>query len=167
MPHLLVDQLAFAHTELVRSLAGVTPEEAVQRIMPMNSLGRMVGHLANHEQQVFLVGQGLAPVAPDLNALVGSGKPASTPPLAEMWGAWEAITATTMPLLTRMTDEDLLAVPSAGRPPGDAYGTHLLRVINHYWFHIGEGQAMRQLLGHTNLPKFIGNIGQEAPFRID
>lgn len=167
MPHPLVDQLVFAHTELVRSLDGVTPEEAVQRIMPMNSLSWIVGHLADQEQRYFLIGQGLEPVAPKLNALVGFGKPASTPPLADMWAAWEAVTSATAPVLGGMTDEHLLALPPAGGPPGESNGTLLLRVITHYWFHIGEGQAIRQMLGHTSLPTFVGAIGKQAPFRID
>ena len=167
MPHLLVDQLRFAHSELVRSLDGITPEEAVQRLMPMNSLSWIVGHLADQEQRYFLIGQGLEPAVPGLNDLVGFGKPASTPPLADMWAAWDAVTSATAPLLVAMTDDDLLALPPAGGPPGESNGTLLLRVITHYWFHIGEGQAIRQLLGHTNLPTFVGAIGQEAPFRVD
>jgi hypothetical protein len=167
MPHLLVDQLAFARTELVRSLAGVTAEEAVQRFVPMNCLSWIVGHLANQEQQVFLVRQGLAPVAPELDALVGFGKPASTPPLTEMWAAWKTVTAATAPVLAAMTDHDLLSEPLPGRTPGESNGTLLLRVTAHYWFHIGEGQAIRQLLGHTDLPTFVGGMGKESQFRID
>jgi hypothetical protein len=167
MPHLIVDQLAFARTELVRSLAGVTPEEAVHRFLPMNSLSWIVGHLANHEQRLLLVGGGLAPVVPGLNDLVGSGQPASTPPLADMWAAWEAITVATEPVLESMTVEQLTATPSTGGPPGDSTGTNLQRLIYHYWFHIGEGQAIRQLLGHTDLPSFIGAIGRAAPFRVE
>jgi hypothetical protein len=41
----------------------------------------------------------------------------------------------------------------------------LLRVTGHYWFHTGESQAIRQLLGHPNLPDFVGDIGREAPYR--
>ena len=166
MSHLLVDQLAFARTELVRSLAGVTPEEASQRFLPMNSLGWIVGHLANQEQQVFLVRQGLPPVSPELDALVGFGKPASTPPLAEMWAAWEMVTAATAAVLAPMSNTNLLAVPPGGRQPGESIGTLLLRTTAHYWFHIGEGQAIRQLLGHTDLPSFVGAIGRDAPFRV-
>jgi len=167
MSHLLVDQLTFARAELVRSLVGVTPEEAVQRIMPMNSLSWIVGHLAFQEQQVFLVRQGMAPVAPELEALVGFGKPASTPPLAAMWGAWDAVTAATAAVLAPMSEDDLLAVPPGGRQPGESIGTLLLRTTAHYWFHIGEGQAIRQLLGHTDLPSFVGAIGRDAPFRVE
>lgn len=166
MPHLLVDQLAFAHTELVRSLAGGTAEDATQRVIPMNSLGWIVGHLADQEQRYFLLGQGLPAVAPELNPLVGHGKPASTPPLDDMWEAWRNVTSATAPVLAAMTDADLLAMPSAGGPPGESNGTLLLRVITHYWFHIGEGQAIRQLLGHASLPQFVGSLGAEAPFRL-
>jgi hypothetical protein len=28
-----------------------------------------------------------------------------------------------------------------------------------------EGLAVRQMLGHTNLPEFVGNIDDEAPYR--
>jgi hypothetical protein len=41
----------------------------------------------------------------------------------------------------------------------------LQRVIYHYWYHNGENQAIRQNLGHTNLPQFIGDIHSEAPYR--
>jgi hypothetical protein len=50
MPHLLVDQLRFARRELVRCLDGVTDEEARRRILPMNCISWMIGHLANQEQ---------------------------------------------------------------------------------------------------------------------
>ena len=39
------------------------------------------------------------------------------------------------------------------------------RVIYHYWYHTGENLAIRQLLGHTDLPEFVGNIDDEAPYR--
>jgi hypothetical protein len=38
-------------------------------------------------------------------------------------------------------------------------------MIGHYWFHTGESQAVRQLLGHLNLSDFVGDIGREAPYR--
>jgi hypothetical protein len=37
-------------------------------------------------------------------------------------------------------------------------GTMLLRNIYHYWFHTGEAHAVRQMLGHTNLPDFVGDL---------
>src|SRR5215831_20110105 len=44
-------------------------------------------------------------------------------------------------------------------------GTLLQRVIYHYWYHTGENAAIRQLLGHTDLPEFVGNIDDEAPYQ--
>jgi hypothetical protein len=37
-------------------------------------------------------------------------------------------------------------------------------MIYHYWYHIGESQAVRQMLGHTGLPEFVGNIQVLAPY---
>jgi len=44
-------------------------------------------------------------------------------------------------------------------------GSLMQRVLYHYWYHTGENMAIRQLLGHTNLPEFVGNIDDEAPYR--
>jgi hypothetical protein len=167
VPHPVIDQLAFARTELVRSLKGVTAAEATQRLGQMNCLSWIVGHLADQEQRYFLQRQGIDLVVPGINDLCGYGKPASTPPLDEMWAAWNAITTATASVLEAMSDDNLLAPPSHGDPPpGDSNGTLILRVSAHYWFHIGEGQAIRQMLGHTGLPDFVGDIGQQAPFRL-
>jgi len=166
MTHPLVDQLRFARSEFVRSLVGVEDEEARRRLGPMNCLSWMVGHLADQEQRYWLERQGRPPVVPGLNALVGYGKPASTPPLAEMWTAWRTVTAAVDPYLDTLTVADLQRLPSAA--PADvteSVGTMLLRVTGHYWFHTGESQAIRQLLGHANLPDFVGDIGREAPYR--
>jgi hypothetical protein len=34
----------------------------------------------------------------------------------------------------------------------------------HYWDHLGEAMAVRQLLGHPDLPTFVGDI-DKAPYR--
>ncbi len=46
-------------------------------------------------------------------------------------------------------------------------GSLLLRVIYHYWYHTGENLAIRQALGHTDLPEFVGDIDSEAPYRAE
>jgi hypothetical protein len=38
-------------------------------------------------------------------------------------------------------------------------------VVYHYWFHIGEILAVRQLLGHPGLPEFVGDLHVDAPYR--
>jgi hypothetical protein len=166
MAHPLVDQLRFARSEFARSLAGVSDEDARRRMGPMNSLSWMVGHLADQEQRYWLERQGRAPVAPGLNTLVGYGQPASTPPLDDMWDAWHTIVAAVDPYLDTLTVADLQQFPPIQLPDApESVGTMMLRMTGHYWFHTGESQAVRQLLGHRDLPDFVGDIGREAPYR--
>ena len=49
MPHPLVTQLRFARSEFVRCLAGVSAEDAMRRLGPMNCISWMIGHLASQE----------------------------------------------------------------------------------------------------------------------
>jgi hypothetical protein len=37
-----------------------------------------------------------------------------------------------------------------------------MRNIYHYWFHTGEAHAVRQMLGHTDLPQFVGGMESAA-----
>jgi hypothetical protein len=164
--HLIVDLLRFARSELVRSLDGVTDEEGVRRFGSMNSISWMVGHLADQEQRYWLERRGEHLVVPGLNDLVGYGKPASTPLLSEMWEAWRGVTAGTDSYLDSLSIPDLLEFPTwRGKTIDESVGTLILRVNDHYWFHIGEAQAVRQMLGHTGLPDFVGDIGEKAPYR--
>ena len=159
--HPLVDQLRFTRSEFVRCLKGVSPEDAVRRIIPMNCISWIIGHLVNQEQTYrVLFAQGHTPV-PGLGDLVGSGKPASTPPLNEMWTAWNAViqaadvyldTLTAGTLETHFVDKE--------RPRRESVGTMLLRNIYHYWYHTGEAHAIRDMLGHVALPQFVGDMTQ-------
>jgi len=47
MTHPLVTQLRFARSEFVRCLETVPPEDALRRLLPMNCLSWIVGHLAS------------------------------------------------------------------------------------------------------------------------
>ena len=38
-------------------------------------------------------------------------------------------------------------------------------LIYHYWYHIGENMAIRQQLGHSRLPQFVGAIDSKAPYQ--
>jgi hypothetical protein len=78
-PHPLVTQLRFARSEFVRGLEGVSEADGIRRLQPMNSIGWMVGHLANQEHRYWVVWALGKDVAPGLNERVGYGKPASTP----------------------------------------------------------------------------------------
>jgi len=166
MPHPLVLQLRFARSEFQRGLEGVTEEEARRRFLPMNCIAWNVGHLAWQEQRYWLgFGQGKIPW-PQIQATFAFGAPACTPELGEMWEAWRLITETADPWLDSLTMAQLQEpVLINGQDVGVTFGSLLLRTTYHYWYHTGENQAIRQLLGHTDLPVFVGNIDDEAPYR--
>ena len=159
MIHPLVSQLRFARSEFQRCLEGLSDEDARQRLGPMNSISWMIGHLANQEHfyWVFLAqGQN---VADGLYKLVGTGRPATTPPLADMWEVWQRVTTTGDPYLDTLTTDQLSThFEFRGQSQSESIGTMLLRNIYHYWFHTGEAHAVRQQLGHGDLPQFVGNM---------
>jgi uncharacterized damage-inducible protein DinB len=164
-PHLLVAQLRFCRSEFVRSLEGVSEEDATRRLMPMNCISWMVGHLANQEHRYWVIFAQQKNVAPGLYDLVGYGKPASSPPLGEMWAAWRKVTAAADGYLDTLTPEILQGyLLRDGKPVDESVGTLLMRNIYHYWYHTGEAAAIRQMLGHTKLPEFVGDISV-APYR--
>ncbi len=166
MAHPLVDQLRFTRSEWRRALRGVPEADGLRRLEPMNSIGWIVGHLAWHEQRYFLSrAQDITPV-PSLNDVVASGGPATTPSLRAMQAAWRRVTADADPWLDRLTTADLLA-PMAGAGPRRTTGDGIRRVTYHYWFHIGEILAIRQLLGHPHRPEYVGDIERLAPYRAE
>jgi hypothetical protein len=157
--HPLVLQLRFTRGELVRCLEGMSEADARRRMQPMNCISWMVGHLADQEHQYWaVVAQGQT-LVPGLNDLVGWGKPASTPPLEEMWAAWHTVTQAADRYLDTLTPAVMAThLQRQGQPLPENVGTMLLRNIHHYWFHIGEAYAVRQLLGHADLPDFVGDM---------
>jgi uncharacterized damage-inducible protein DinB len=132
----------------------------------MSCLSQNIGHLAWQEQRYFLhFAQGQMPF-PEINESFAYGAPASTPALKDVLEAWKAITTAVDPWLDTLTSAKLEeAVVSKGKPTGRIYGNLLQRVIYHYWYHIGENMAIRQQLGHTRLPQFVGPIETRAPYR--
>lgn len=163
MAHPLVEQLRFARREWVRGLAGLNDEDARRRFLPMNCISWNIGHLAWQEQRYWLsFGQGQMPL-PHINELFAYGAPACTPPLAEMWSAWRTITQMADPWLDALTTEKLQEHASGEIDTG--FGSLMLRMTYHYWYHTGENMAIRQMLGHTNLAEFVGDIDEEAPYR--
>ena len=142
--HPLVTQLRFTRSEFIRCLKDVSSEDGVRRIMPMNCISWIIGHLANQEQAYWVLLAQERMVVPGLNDLVGSGKPASTPPLNEMWAAWSNITLAVDPYLDTLTTTTLQTY--------------------HYWYHTGEAHAIRDMLGQRELPQFVGDMS-EALYR--
>jgi hypothetical protein len=98
-------------------------------------------------------------LVPDLYEKVGFGRPASTPPLDEMWAVWNTITRAADRFLDGVAGDDLrVLLEYSGQPLREDIGTLLLRNTWHYWYHIGEAHAIRQMLGHRDLPQFVGNM---------
>lgn len=161
MTHPLVTQLRFARSELVRCLEGVSPEDALRRIDPMNCLSWIVGHLASQEHFLWVLKAQGENIAPNLYELVGFGQPPSTPPWDEMWSLWDTITSAADEYLDTVTPEMLrFHLMWQDEHTSEDVGTSLLRNIYHYWFHLGEAHAIRQMLGHSDLPQFVGDMSE-------
>lgn len=162
MTHPLISQLYFTRSEWVRGFAGVSAEEGLQRFEPMNSLGWMVGHLAWQEQSYWLEWAQSKILVPDL-ANYGNGQPLSTPPLDEMWSAWELVTTEANAFLETLTPAMMETFfERYDKRRRESVGTMLYRMIYHYWYHLGESQAVRQLMGHENVGGFVGNMKNAA-----
>ncbi|MCL4302051.1 MAG: DinB family protein [Anaerolineae bacterium] len=165
MAHPLVLQLRFTRSEFKRALAGLSDAEARRRFPPLNCISWNIGHLAWQEQRYWLTRLQGQILLPHLNELTGYGQPASTPPLAEMWAAWQTIIAAADPFLDTLTTAKLQEPIFLDNQQTDyTAGSLLQRVIYHYWYHTGENMAIRQMLGHTGLPEFVGDIDTEAPY---
>jgi hypothetical protein len=168
MAHAVVEQLRFTRGEWLRGLAGVTEEEASKHCGQMNSIGWIVGHLTWQEQRYLLDRPQDITLLPDIAARFAFGAPMSTPSLAQMRRAWGKVTRATDPFLDSLTTKDLLRdLPLNGRSVGQSQGSAIRRLTYHYWFHIGEIQAIRQILGHKRLPVYVGNIEGKAPYRAE
>jgi hypothetical protein len=156
VPHPLVVQLRFTRREWLRGLKTVTGGDAARRISRINPIAWMIGHLAWQEQLYWLErAQGLAPV-PEVKRF-GYGKPLSVPSLDEAWTWWQAVTTAADPYLDSLTGAALTKAWKRERS-GETPGTKLLRTTYHYWFHLGESQAVRQMLGAAKLPDFVGSF---------
>jgi hypothetical protein len=165
MPHPMIEQLRFTRSEFLRGLEGLTAEDASRRLAPMNCISWNVGHLAWQEQICFLYGGQKKILFPKVAKAYAYGAPACTPPLDEVLSAWRTITAAVDPWLDALAPEDLLKTIDRGKNFGSyTLGSLLLRVIYHYWYHTGENLAIRQSLGHSNLPQFVGDIDHLAPY---
>jgi hypothetical protein len=162
--HPLVEQLRFTRSEFRRGLRGTPEADGARRLEPMNSIGWIVAHMAWHEQRYWLTRALDSTPHPELNTIAANGGPATTPSLKAMLTAWSDVTAAADAWLDRLGAEDL-GGPLPGSGPHRTIGSALQRVTYHYWFHIGEILAIRQVLQHRRLPEFVGNIDDEAPYR--
>ena len=165
-PHPIVEQLRFTRSEWLRGLRGVTEEDGARHFGPMNSIGWIVGHLTWQEQRYLLHRPQGIMLREDIQTEFFSGAPMTTPSLKEMLAAWRRITKATDPFLDQLTTEKLLVdLPFNGKRSGQSQGSAIRRMTYHYWFHIGEIQAIRQQIDNARLPQYVGNIEGKAPYR--
>ncbi len=166
MPHPLVEQLLFTRSEWLRGLEGISEEDGARHLGPMNCIGWTVGHLAWQEQRYFLQRAQGKILFPDLNATYAYGAPMSTPALPGTMRIWQEVILSSAPYLDGLTtdslQQDLLL---EGKPVGQSVGSAMRRMTYHYWYHVGEIQAVRQMLGHRELPEYVGDIETLAPYR--
>lgn len=164
MIHPLVDQLRFTRHEFQRALRNLNPEDSLIRPLPMNCISWNVGHLAWQEQKYFLwYGMGQMPY-PKIDRDFAYGCPASTPALDYVFSAWQDIITISDSWLDQLTNETLQKTIVHNERQTN-FGNLIWRTLYHYWYHIGENLAIRQQLGHTNLPEFVGNLDGRAPYR--
>ncbi|HKY83393.1 MAG TPA: DinB family protein [Anaerolineales bacterium] len=166
MAHPLVEQLRFTRSEWLRGLEGISEEDGAHHVGPMNCISWTVGHLAWQEQRYFLQrAQGVI-IFPDLNTVYAYGAPMSTPTLSEAMHLWQAVVQSSALYLDGLTTESLQGdLLLDGKAVGQTVGSAMRRMTYHYWYHIGEIQAVRQILGHAGLPEYVGPIETLAPYR--
>ncbi len=165
MAHPLVEQLRFTRREFLRCLAGMSLQDAYAQHGQMNCISWTIGHLADHENRTFVfLAQGKL-IQPELRKICANGCPPSTPKLDDMWAAWHEVTANADIFLESLSTDKLQEhFQWKGKALEESIGTMTQRVIYHYWYHLGEAHAIRQLLGQRNLPEFVGALG-DVPYR--
>ena len=130
---------------------GLSDEDAVRRLLPMNSISWMVGHLAWHERLVWLDrAQGLS-VEPSLD-LVATGQPATSTAAGRDVGGLAARRGARPTCSSTASRRPSLEVPlphsTRGRvapAAGSADPAHHLPLLVAH----RRGSAVRQILGHT------------------
>ena len=166
MAHPIVDLLRFTRSEWLRGLRGVTDDHANQHVGQMNSIGWIVGHLTWQEQRSLLWRPRGVVLFPEIQAEFAFGAPMSTPSLKKVRAAWGKVTRAADPFLDSLTTRDLVRdLPLDGKRSGQSLGSAIRRMTFHYWYHIGEIQAIRQVLGHKRLPQYVGNLEAMAAYR--
>jgi hypothetical protein len=76
-----------------------------------------------------------------------------------MWAAWHTVTRAADEFLDTLTTDKLQThLVWQAKPLRESIGTLILRNTYHYWHHLGEAHAVRQMLGHRDLPEFVGDM---------
>lgn len=162
-----IELARFTLAEFSRNLEGLAEADAMKRITKsdgsqMNAISWTVGHIAAHWHFINLYG-GERQRPTGLRRFGGDAADPTPPPLAEMLSLL-VDAESHLDWLEQADDELLSTTRDLNRRDTESVGTTLMRVILHTWFHIGEINAMRQLLGHAEIG-FLGNITEHLEWR--
>jgi DinB superfamily len=150
----------FAVAEFERGLVGLTDDEARVRQVKadgsqMNAISWIVAHVAWQWLGVRARATGGDRPAEVASFRFGSDDP-TPPPLST---ALEFLEMAKQGLASvDAADNELMAkvgAPGASITAAESVGTYLMRTVLHTWFHAGEVNAIRQMLGHPEIP-FVG-----------
>ncbi len=149
----------FALSEFERGLQGLTDEEARTRVTKAdgtqtNAISWTVGHIAGHWLSRPSRLQRFAP---------GTDDP-TPPPLAEALKLLDESKASIAGIAR--ADEALLSSKPGGGLGEESLGTALMRAVLHTWFHAGEINAVRQMLGQPAIA-FVGPMVGKLEWRSE
>jgi hypothetical protein len=163
------DLATFSLAEFERGLVGLTDEEARVRQAKadgtrMNGISWIVAHVASQwlAAQSRSVSEGPA----ETRRRYGFRSEDPTPPsLAE---ARELLALAKQGLgWIEAADDVVMArvgAPGATVTAAESVGTFMLRTVLHTWLHTGEINAIRQMLGHAEIP-FVGTMVDHLEWR--
>ncbi|MBI4570678.1 MAG: DinB family protein [Chloroflexi bacterium] len=178
--YLPIELARFALCDFERGLAGLTDEEARTRLSKadgtqMNAISWTIGHVAQHWFSVRSLAtlerrpSGLRPFAS------GPAADPTPPPLSDALAllrdaqaSIDWIAAADDVLLATTREEAVKA--GMGGPvldlgaASESVGTALMRAILHTWFHTGEINAIRQMLGHPEI-FYVGRLKGNLEWR--
>ena len=137
--------------EFHRGIEGLTPAEVLVRHekadgTTMNAIAWIVAHVAAHWANARALAVGEEPSAPRPPA-------DGTPP--DYAQALELLRTATDNLAWVSAASDERMSTRYSRLGDESVGTFLMRAVLHTWFHTGEINAIRQLLGHPEI-RFVG-----------
>ena len=165
-----IELVRFTQAEFQRGLEGLTDEEAQRRIAKasgskMNAITWIVSHIVGHWLSVATYAKdGELPW--HLVRFVGPAADPTPPPLDEALkllrdtkASIDWLTDADETLLSTTREEHLLS-----KQGQDNIGTALINAVLHTWFHTGEINAIRQMLGHAEIP-FVGETWGKPEWR--
>jgi hypothetical protein len=151
--HTLVQMLYLTRKEFERNLVGLTDEDARKRIEPMNCISWIIAHVAC-QNRAFLLDWPQGRDSDPRYLPYDYGAPPSQPSLEDAMTLWKDACKETDALLRAATSKSLQDKGALTSRENENRGTLLVRCIFHTWYHMGEINSIRQMLGHR-APQFV------------